>query len=92
MDARLEGVLVRAADDCMYVRDSVGLTAVVWPNGYTAWRIPGQPVEVVEAEGTVVLREGDKFAVAGGWVAAESSRCDPEGSPFMMSSRPERVG
>ena len=93
--AFLNGVLVRSRDNCLYVlTDSPDrpLVGVVWPYGYSARRAPGARAEVLDEHGTVVLSEGDKLAVGGGYGSTPSHPCKiPYRQSFWMDVPPWRV-
>jgi hypothetical protein len=89
--ARLTGVLKGAADSSgkYYVWvESAGIkTHVVWPAGFTALL---DPLEIVDADGKVVAREGDVIEVGGGAGSAKHALPDElGGSPaFVVHSKP----
>jgi hypothetical protein len=58
----LRGGYVRSTF-CVWLAGPGGREAVIWPAGYRA-RI--HPLELVDAAGTVVARDGDRISVAGG--------------------------
>lgn len=72
--ARTEGVLCVDEDGCAYVggpgRRASGL---IWPMGYEARVGADGLIEIVDPQGEVVVREGERFA-AGGGVAPDDRR------------------
>lgn len=75
LDGTLEGGRTDRGEYCVWVRTRQRAVPVVWPAGFHA-RL--DPLELLNAEGKVVAREGDWISVAGAEMPA-----DPE-SPCML--------
>ena len=76
MQAGIDGVLVVDAQDCLvvetnYEAQSARSYAVVWPADFTARRVPGEPVELLDGAGQVVASEGDHIFAGGGFLNSE---------------------
>lgn len=70
--ALIEGVLVADAESGVALRDTEGLIEIViWPHGYSG-RV-GDPVAVVDADGIVVARVGDRVRIGGGEIGPDRS-------------------
>lgn len=90
----LSGVLTVGPDGCLYAANEhrpAELTSLIWPYGYTARRNAEGMVEVLDAGGAVVLREGDLFMAGGGWAPAPGKPCVRDESPFWMIWPPRRL-
>lgn len=63
--ALIEGVLVADAESGVALREADGhVEIVIWPHGYSG-RV-GDPVAVVDADGNVMARVGDRVRIGGG--------------------------
>lgn len=66
MTALIGGTLAVDEAGCVHVVNGKHKSDVVWPAGYTADYLSGKILAIRNAEGQVVLQEGDKFQVGGG--------------------------
>lgn len=78
--ALLTGTLRATSEGCPYVDASMNPAhpspvAVVWPAGYQARREPGGGIEVTGPDGSVVIREGDRFRAGGGYSESKGLPC-----------------
>lgn len=78
--ALLGGVLVRDPETGFAVQQDESRTAIRWPNGYVAREGP-DGLELLDADGRVVAREGDAVRLGGGG----------DGDTFWTCSSPEVV-
>jgi hypothetical protein len=68
MGALAIGVLVTDERSGLgFAGDDGDPTPVMWPNGWTAWRVDGK-VTLVDRQGRVVAREGDRIEMGGGFL------------------------
>lgn len=65
MTARLEGVLGQDETGCAVVQSGDGPVYPVWPAGWSGWDTP-DGVVLLDAEGRLVAREGDRIVAGGG--------------------------
>jgi hypothetical protein len=72
MEALITGTLVRHPESGLVLRTRDREVPVEWPFGYTAREQPGG-VELLDESGTVVAREGDEVALAGGAVGRDGA-------------------
>ena len=68
MEALGGGTLAVDKSGCVHVVNGRHKEDLVWPAGYTAEYLRGKTVVIRNAEGQVVLREGDEFKVGGGTI------------------------
>ena len=78
--ALLAGTLLTTPEGCPYVDVSTepahpSPVALVWPAGYQARRAPGGEVHVTGPDGTVMIREGDRFEAGGGYTDSKDRPC-----------------
>lgn len=78
--AQLTGTLRATSEGCPYVDASMNPAhpspvALVWPAGYQARRAPGGGIEVTGPDGSVVIREGDRFQAGGGYSESKGLPC-----------------
>jgi hypothetical protein len=66
-------VLSLDGSGCVVARSDRLVTAILWPQGYTARSTDTGAVEVLNSAGAIVARTGDQFS-AGGGADAPSSR------------------
>ena len=91
--ALLTGTLLTTSEGCPYVEGSTdpahpSPVALVWPAGYQARRAPGGEVQVTGPDGTVMIREGDRFQAGGGYTDSKDRPCTlgAAGAFFIQSS------
>jgi hypothetical protein len=60
----IEGVL-EVESGCLFVARPEDRWLILWPEGFTAWAIAGR-IEVLDEEGDLVAREGDRMRLGGG--------------------------
>ncbi|HET9672783.1 MAG TPA: hypothetical protein VFQ40_08040 [Actinomycetota bacterium] len=68
MDALFEGPLT-VRDGCVMIGRPGNLSLAVWPKGFTADRDDSGRVVVRDENGDVIATEGERFDMAGGYVA-----------------------
>jgi hypothetical protein len=70
--ALIEGVLVADAESGVALRDGEGLVEIViWPYGFSG-RV-GDPIAVVDADGKIVARVGDRVRIGGGAIGPDGA-------------------
>ena len=68
MEALGGGTLAADESGCVHVVNGRHRSDLVWPAGYTADYLRGRVLVIRNAEGEIVLREGDEFWVGGGTI------------------------
>jgi hypothetical protein len=65
-DTHVEGVLVEGT----HAGTAIGATPLIWPMSYSARRVAGGAVEVVDGDGTVIATTGGRYRIGGHYSTA----------------------
>ena len=72
MDSFLEGRL-EVENDCLRVSDNYSNYLIIWPHGFSR-RTKNQEIQIIDSNGQIVARVGDKITISGGEIPGERAK------------------